>query len=193
MQEEITTLLTKAFELGLFEAKAPLQSREAQRLMAEARSALDATGVELRTAPAGEALRLVDTYDLLHRLVRRTAAPAQLLDQTVLRAFAALQSGDKTVDQYDLYRAIRSRVERRNPQFLGAPLTWLAAKLQTWHKSAKTAQPLPAYDKEQQRQLLSESDLTPFEGKNQAAFKSRLRVDSQSIRFRGAQPIMNIN
>lgn len=182
LPEQGRDLLARAATLGFFDTPQRRQTHQAHALMAEARGWLADAAEVLRNGPAGEALRLIDPYELIYRTVHRQSAPAGQLDAVVMRAFEAISKGDASIDQYILYRAIHRRIDRRIPAFMGAPLHWLVTIQQRWHRQICAGQQPPTlYDTEQQLLLLLESDLYAYEGSGQAAFKRQLFQKLQSL------------
>lgn len=170
-------IIGKAEELGLFQPHASRQSREALRLIADASAWIRSVTDCLNAYTPGEALRIADAYDLIHRIAHRRPASQQTLGNIALRAFDARLKGDSTVDEYDLYRAIQSAINRKEKAFLGRPLSWLCSRLERWHREAakgysRTA--LSDYDILSRATILLQTDLYAFEGSRQADFKRRL-------------------
>lgn len=170
-------ILDRANELKLFLPETSRQSRDAIRLIREATTWVNNVKSHIESHSAGDALSLIDAFDLVHRIACLQPADRTLVNGIILRAFEARIHGDKTVDEYMLYRAIHSRIIRQDKAFFDRPLTWLCLTLGCWHKEAvggydKTH--LPVYDIINRASILMEADLYAYEGRNQKAFKQHL-------------------
>lgn len=100
----------------------------------------------------------------------------------ILRAFDARIHGDKTVDEYMLYRAIHSRIIRKDKAFFDRPLRWLCLCNKCWYDEAiagydKTD--LATYDIINRASILMDADLYAYEGRNQAMFKQHLAATTR--------------
>ena len=167
-----------------------------------AKAWIDAVDTHIAGMSAADALTVIVHYDILHRIARGTAAPADTLNRHILAAFRAMTHGDTTVDQYTLFSAISDALNRRrDPAYLGAPLQWYSTTLARWHSQlsprSKAAAPANSgeaasdgeatqpnrsgeaaptdYDTARRIDLLLHEDLTAFEGTNQPAYKSHLQ------------------
>lgn len=99
-----------------------------------AKAWIDAVDTHIAGMSAADALAVIVHYDILHRIARGTAAPADTLNRHILAAFRAMTHGDTTVDQYTLFSAISDALNRRrDPAYLGAPLQWYSTTLARWH------------------------------------------------------------
>ena len=167
-----------------------------------AKAWIDAVDTHITDMSPADALTVIVHYDILHRIARGTAAPADTLNRHILAAFRAMTHGDTTVDQYTHFRAISDALNRRrDPAYLGAPLQWYSTTLARWHSQlsprSKAAAPANSgeaasdgeatqpnrsgeaaptdYDTARRIDLLLHEDLTAFEGTNQPAYKSHLQ------------------
>lgn len=157
-----------------------------------ARAWIDAVDTHIAGMSAADALTVIVHYDILHRIARGTAAPADTLNRHILAAFRAMTHGDTTVDQYTLFSAISDALNRRrDPAYLGAPLQWYSTTLARWHRQlsprgeathpSHSGEAAPSdYDTARRIDLLLHEDLTAFEGTNQPAYKSHLQSRLQS-------------
>lgn len=162
---------------GMFMSATPLRSKEAMTVSVAARNWLDAVKTAIDTMTAGDALALIDSYDMMHRIAYCRQSPRQFTDRYKLQAFDARIHGDKSVDQYILFRAIDAEIKRQNKQFFGKPLQWYSLTLDSWYnefKSGRSARPLSVYDTLQRVTILLQSDLRIFESRNEAAYKQLL-------------------
>lgn len=173
--EEASSILNRANDLRLFLNDTSRQSREARDLMRQASEWVRT--VDFDSLTPGEALLLVDHYDLMHRVAFRLPADKKVLDRIILRAFDARIHGDKSVDEYILYKAVERRIWQREQVFLDKPLTWLGLCINEWHKQALIGfdhTELSDYDILSRANILLSTDLTAFEGSNQQSFKQQL-------------------
>lgn len=173
--EEASRILNQANDLRLFLNDTPRQSREARDLMMQASEWVRT--VDFNSLTPGEALILADHYDLMHRVAFRLPADKKVLDRIILRAFDARIHGDKSVDEYILYKAVERRIWQREKPFLEKPLTWLGLCISEWHKQALNGfdhTELSNYDIISRVNILLTTDLTAFEGRNQQSFKQQL-------------------
>lgn len=123
-----------------------------------------------------DAFNCTGAYDLLHRFGYSTGADPDALRHYTLRAFESMIRGDRTVDQYAMYRAIRQAVRRRDTAYLDRPLQWLLIVEERWYLEARNGFPadLPEADIAARIRILLDADLMPYEGRNQSAFKQQL-------------------
>ena len=132
----------------------------------------------------GEALETIVAYDFIHRLAYNAAPIPDLIDRHVLRAFEAMLQGDATINKFTLFRRITFGIRRKSPLYTGRPLKWQSHQLARWHKEIKNSMknqrdinnPNNQSNKEdiEKISILLESDLFPFEGTNEVAFKQTL-------------------
>ena len=132
----------------------------------------------------GEALETIVAYDFIHRLAYNAAPIPDLIDRHVLRAFEAMLQGDATINKFTLFRRISFGLQRKSPLYTGRPLKWQSHQLARWHKEIKNNlknqgdinTPNNQSNKEdiEKISILLESDLLPFEGTNEVAFKQTL-------------------
>lgn len=175
--ESASQMLASANELGLFMSQASRQSREALRLVGEATAWISNVRKQIDSYPVGKALALIEVYDLLHRVTYRRPADRGFVNGVILKAFEAKIHGDRSVDEYVLYRAIRSGIGRKDKAFFDRPLQWLCLTEESWYNEATKGYDrsrLSDYDILNRAAILLETDLFAFEGSNQTAFKHRL-------------------
>lgn len=175
--DSASRILDRADGLNLFLPGTSRQSRDAMRLIREAATWVGNVKSRFDSFSAGEALSLVDFFDLMHRIACQQPADRAFVNDIILRAFEARIHGDKTVDEYLLYRAIHARIINKDKAFLDRPLSWLCLTLDRWHKEARAGYgktTLPAYDIISRASILMESDLFAYEGRNQRSFKQHL-------------------
>lgn len=175
--EEARRIVNRANDLFLFLPDTSRQTREAREVLRMAFDWVKAVKGRLKFYSAGDALKLMDAYDLLHRIACNEPADKESINKIIFKAFDALIRGDMDVDQYVLFKAIERRVRQREQAFLDKPLTWLIKCLDEWHKQAvkgfdRTC--LSDYDIISRVNILLDADLFAFEGRNQQEFKQRL-------------------
>ncbi len=175
--EEASRIINRADDLRLFLNDTSRQSREAIEIVRLASEWVKTVESGFNSYTPGDALLLTDHYDLMHRVAFRLPADKKVLDRIILRAFDARIHGDKSVDEYILYKAVERRIWQREKAFLDKPLTWLSLSLGEWHKQALKGfdhAELSDYDIISRVNILLNTDLTAFEGRNQQSFKQRL-------------------
>ena len=175
--ESASQMLASANELGLFKAQTSRQSREALRLVGEATAWISNVRKQIDTYPVGKALALIEVYDLLHRVTYRRPADRSFVNGVILKALEARIHGDRSVDEYVLYRAIRSGIDRKDKDFFNRQLQWLCLTEESWYNEASKGYDrsrLSDYDILNRATILLETDLFAFEGSNQTTFKRRL-------------------
>lgn len=135
--------------------------------------------IRLRIAsmPVSDALEVIQTFDLVHRIAYGKAADVDFINKYTLKAFEARIHGDQTVNEYTLFRQIAVGLNRRDPAYLDRPLEWYTLSLDRWYKEfsgAERPRQLSVYDTIQQVNILLESDLWAYETRNQLIFKRQL-------------------
>lgn len=175
--EEASRILNRADDLRLFLNDTSRQSREAGEVVRLASEWVRMVEGRFNSLTPGDALLLADHYDLMHMVAFRLPADKGILDRIIQSAFNARIHGDKSVNEYILYKAVERRILQREQAFLDKPLTWLVQCISEWHEQALEGfdhTELSDYDIISRVNILLDSDLTAFEGSNQQAFKQRL-------------------
>lgn len=175
--EAATQILINANDSRLFLTETSRQSINARQIIRAAGYWVDSVRDRNDAYSPGDALKLTDLYDLLHRLAFRQPADRQFLNRIILRAFDAMKHGDAGVDEYMLFRAIRNAVRLREKDFFGIHLKWTCISLDRWHKEAAEgfdSTELSDYDILSRVNILLDSDLYAYEGSDQHQFKQRL-------------------
>ncbi len=113
-------------------------------------------------------------YDLAHRIAYYKAADRSILNKHLLEAFDAKIHGDKTVDEYVLYRYIDLRLLQRDPAFFDNPLAWTRLCLHDWFTTQDKRK--PDYDHISQTAILLESHLGVYASGNPERYKKELFV-----------------
>lgn len=175
--ESASQMLASANELGLFMSQTSRQSVNARRFVEDATVWISNVRKQIDAYPIGKALALIDVYDLLYRITYQHPADRNFVNGIILKALEARIHGDKSVDEYELYRAIRSGIGRKDKAFFGRPLQWLCLTEESWYNEAVNGYDrsrLSDYDILNRAAILLETDLFAFEGSNQTDFKRRL-------------------
>ena len=170
-------LMNVGNSLGVLSGEKRLQSREAVAIYQATKGWVNTVKKQFLTMSPAEALQLVDTYEIMHRIAFQCSANAGELDRIKLAAFDAMLHSDKNVDEYIMFRVIRNEVSKRNKAFFDKPLTWSCISEERWHKEAVEGfdrNVLTDYDIISRVTILLESDLFAYEGRNQDQFKQYL-------------------
>ena len=188
-----TALCKTANDAGIFlREEDPARDRlTLKRVRRESKDWLRAVRKQIDTMPVGDALKLLGTYDSVHRVAYGTPADPTFLNRYTIAAFESRIRGNKEVDPYVLYRQINAGIARRDPLYLGRPLQWSTTILDRWYKELSGSYSNPSgginnrskggdkptdslYDRLQKASILMETDLWAYEGANQKAFKQHL-------------------
>lgn len=175
--EEASLIVKNADHIKLFLPGTSRQSCEAKDVLRRATVWIKNFKGCLKSYSVGEALKLTDAYDLMHRISFNLPADKEYINRIILRAFDAIIHGSKDVDEYILFKLIERRVQQREQAFLDRPLTWICQCLDKWHKEAVKgfdSFELSNYDILSRVNILLDSDLSPFEGRKQKHFKQTL-------------------
>ena len=179
--EEVTEFAGRLIELGnslgVLSGEKRLQSREAIAIYQAAKGWVTTVKKQMLTMSPGESLRLIDTYEIMHRIAYWTSPNAEEMNRIRLAAFDAMIHGDKDVDEYIMFRTIRKAVSQRDKAFFDKPLSWSCMALELWYKEAVKGFDntiLSDYDIQSRINILLESDLYAYAGRNQDQFKQRL-------------------
>ena len=188
-----TALCKTANDAGIFlREDDPARDRlTLKRVRRESKDWLKAARKQIDTMSVGDALKLLGTYDSVHRVAYGTSADPTFLNKYTMAAFESRIRGNKEVDPYILYRQINAGIARRDPLYLGRPLQWSTTILDRWYKelsggygnfSHEATNPADAlYDRLQKAAILMETDLWAYEGTNQKAFKQQLFKEFSTI------------
>lgn len=175
--ESASQMLASANELGLFMSQTSRQSVNARRFVEDATVWISNVRKQINAYPIGKAQALIDVYDLLYRITYQHPADRNFVNGIILKALEARIHGDRSVDEYVLYRAIRSGIGRKDKAFFDRPLQWLCLTEESWYNEAVKGYDrsrLSDYDILNRAAILLETDLFAFEGSNQTTFKRRL-------------------
>lgn len=170
-------LINFGSSLGAIGGPTRIQSKEGIAIYQAAKGWVEAVKNRLLTMSPSDAVCVIDTYEIMYRIVNRTSVKPVEIDNVKLAAFDAMIRGDKNVDEYIMFRLIRNAISHREKAFLDKPLTWSCIKEEQWHKEAKAGfvqTELSDYDILNRTSILLESDLYAFEGRQQMDFKRQL-------------------
>ena len=162
---------------GIFLSVRPLQSSAAVKVYQMAKAWVNAVKRRLLAMTPSDALKLVDTYEIMHQIAYRSSAKSADTTPVKLAAFDAMLHGDKSVDEYMMYRMIRKAIHRREKAFFDRPFTWTCICEERWHREAVEGFDrgrLTDYDILNRLTILLETDLFAYEGSGQDEFKRRL-------------------
>ncbi len=111
-------------------------------------------------------------YDLAHRLAYYNPADRSILNRHILEAFDARIHGDRTVDEYVLYRSIDVRLLQCDKAFFDKPLVWTSHCLSDWFANQDKRK--SDYDQICQTTILLDSHLGVYVSGNQEQYKREL-------------------
>ena len=138
-----------ANEAGLLLPNGNKQSYEAIQTISLAKEWIYNVKNKIGEMEVGDAMDMLAPYDLMHRLAHHSPTPKAFADEYLLKAFEARIHGDKSVNEYHLYRFIKEKLDRRDKSYFGRPLEWYASSLDRWFKKFKngrTSENLSDYD-----------------------------------------------
>lgn len=165
-----------ASDSGMFASAYPM-AREFGQILLSARKWLREVDDRLNKLSPAEALEAIGSYDIIHRIGYGAPACPDTVNKHVLRAFDAMIHGDRSVDEYVMYKTIAEGLRRRDSAYFDKPLSWMTTVEERWYKEAKRGYELsnlPARDIANRVAILLRADLTAYEGRNQSAFKHQL-------------------
>ncbi len=175
--DSAAAIFEAANELGLFMPKSQYSCREhevihaAEMWVRQVESTIDSLS-------AGDALTAIGQFDLIHRIAFNRPAREQYISRYILQAFEAYIRGDKSVDIYDLHRAISLRLNKRDKTFFGRPLDWASDCIDRWHRQFRNGEcldpTLSDYDITRRVDALLSANLSAFEAANEPTFKRTL-------------------
>lgn len=170
-------LIDLSNSLGVLSCEKRLQSREAIVIYQAAKGWVNTVKKQMLTMSPGESLRLIDTYEIMHRIAYCTSPNVEEMNRIKLTSFDAMIHGDKDVDEYIMFRTIRKAVSQRDKAFFDKPLSWSCMALERWYKEAVKGYDNTMhsdYDIQSRINILLESDLYAYAGRNQDQFKKSL-------------------
>lgn len=174
--ETAAQITEAASAAGMFLSQ-PTQPMLLSKVRTAARQWIALTESRLKSLSPGDALKAAGAYDLVHRIAFNRPADPGIINKYTLAAFAALLDGDKTVDEYILFRQINEGIKRRDPAYAGKPVQWHSISLARWHADfagGRRSSGLSDYDTMQRVDILLQSDLWAFETTDETAYKQRL-------------------
>lgn len=175
-----TRLIESASNAGLFADPAAATTTECKVVVAAAREWIKHVDARITEMSAGEALSLIDVYDIAHRIAFRRPADRRMIDRIKLSAFEARLHGDKSVDEYELFHAIGAELNRGNKAYFNRQLQWYSMSLDRWHKNfphGVRQKTMSNYDTLRQVEALLDENLWAFES-DQATYKSALLTNT---------------
>lgn len=160
-------LISYADKLGLGTGKEPaIGSRSQIMKLAERWS----RGVERTIArmSAADALEILETYDIVQRLVLYREPAPDFIFRYVDRALDARIHGASNVDPYKLYNIISAGLRLKEKAYYGKPLDWSLNMLDVWHRDFLSGHyagftHATAYDIISRVAVLLTSDISAFE------------------------------
>lgn len=170
-------LISCADKLGLTTSNEPtIGSRSQITKLAERWS----RGVERSIArmSAADALEILETYDIVQRLVLYCEPAPDFIFRYVDRALDARIHGGSNVDPYKLYNRISAGLRLKEKAYYGKPLDWSLNMLDGWHRDFLFGHyagftHATAYDIISRVAVLLTSDISAFE-LNPEAYKRKL-------------------
>lgn len=172
-----TLIFAVANEAGLLLPNGNKQSYEAVQTTRLAKEWIYNVKAKIGGMEAGQAMDILAPYDFIHRLGHHSPTPKAFADEYLLKAFVARIHGDRSVNEYHLYRFIKEKLDRRDKSYFGRPLEWYASSLDRWYKKFKNGRAtenLSDYDTLEIVSILMNEDLFAFTGRNQNIFKKIL-------------------
>lgn len=160
-------LISCADKLGLTTSNEPtIGSRSQITKLAERWS----RGVERsidRLSPA-DALEILETYDLVKRIILSREPDADFMFRNVDRALDPRIHGDESINRYKLYDRISAGLRCKEKAYYGRPLDWTMGMLDSWHNEFLSGQytgftPATDYDIISRVAILLTADLSAFE------------------------------
>lgn len=171
-----TLIFSAANEVDILTTSKHLQSQKAIIVMQLAKAWVNNVQSRIKTMAAGEALDITEPFDFMHRIAHRAPTPQDFIDKYILKAFDALIHGDKTVNEYHLFRFLRQQINRKNKAFFDRPLQWYSSSLDRWLKKFQKGiciEQFPDYDTLEIVYILMSEDLFAFV-QDQKQFKEKL-------------------
>lgn len=165
-----------ASDSGMFASAYPM-GPEFGQIRLSARKWLREVDDRLNKSSPAEALEAIGSYDIIHRIGYGAPACPDTVNKHVLRAFDAMIHGDRSVDEYVLFRYISAGLKRCDSVYFDRPLEWHSLCLDRWHKQFRYGtclEKLSEYDITQRVSILLASDLWAFETSNESAYKKCL-------------------
>lgn len=172
-----TLILSVANELGIISSTARMQSREVIKTIQCAKEWICSVKTWLDSISIGDAMDMLEPYDIMHRLAFQTPTPKEFEDKYMMKAFEARIHGDHTVNEYHLFRKIRKELKNKNKAYLDRPLQWYMISLDRWYKNFKygsSLTELPDYDTLQIISILMSEEIFEYADGDQTHFKQQL-------------------
>ena len=120
-----------------------------------------------------ESLKIIQAYDLTHRLAYKVSGNPKLVNRCVLGAFDAMLHGDKAVDEYSMYREIDRKLHQRDILYFDKPLIWNCLSTEHWFRTIGDGTGSD-YDTVSRVSILLGADLFECVGSDQEQYKFSL-------------------
>ena len=168
----VALLCHEGNELGMFKPtfNPTSESRYLRQTAGEMVSRLDEC---LSGMTPADSLKIIQSYDLAHRLAYRVAGNPRLINRCLLGAFDAMIHGDKDIDEYSMYREIDQKIRQKDNLYFGKPLTWNCFSTERWFRHIDDETDSD-YDKINRVSLLLGTDLFVYVGNDQEQYKHSL-------------------
>lgn len=113
----------------------------------------------------GSVIRVLDCFDLVHRIVYGLPVSRCFLNDHYMRVFDARIHGDRSVSDSELGGAISRRLRCGENVFFGRPLAWYAMSLEEWYESEchGTAARVKPHEMVRRAALLFHEDLSAID------------------------------
>lgn len=172
-----TLIFAVGNEIGLIFATGNRQSYEAIQTTKLAKEWIYNVKSLIGRMSAGDAMDVLESYDFMHRLAQRSPIPREFADEYLFKALDARIHGDKSVNEYHLFRYIRTELNKKNKPFFDKPLQWYSSSLNRWFKKFKygsTFENISDYDTLEIISILLSEDLFVFADGDQNLYKKKL-------------------
>lgn len=157
------------------------QNSETMKIQDVAKNWIGAVRRRMDDMHPGEALSVLIPFDLVWRIAYGVPTRPEIKDSYTLSAFTAHTNGDKTIDEYILFRSVDEELNRKNEVFFDKPLEWHNACIGRWMRNFRYGINLsqqPDYDIIQQASILMKENLRAFV-RNEKLFKTKLFKNSR--------------
>lgn len=172
-----TAIFAAAGEIGLHFSPGARQTYEGIQTARLAKEWIWNVRSRIGGMTPADALSILEPYDFMHRLGHRAPAPPSLEEEYVLRALDARILGDRSVDQYHLFRKIAAMASGDRGPGLRRARQWASERLARWHslfRHGVTFEDLPDRDVLETVSILMTQDLALFIDGDQAEYKRKL-------------------
>lgn len=171
-----TLIFSAANEADILMSNKNIQSPEAIKITQLAKSWVLNIKNRITRMTAGDAMDILEPFDFMYRIANRMAPQQNFIDGYILKAFEARIHGDKSVNEYHLFRFIKNQLDKKNKAFFGRALNWYSASLDRWYKNFRygsSIEHLSDYDTLEIVSILMSENLFVFT-QDQNLFKEKL-------------------